>query len=173
MTGILGPNVDAEIHDNDAHCSDIPESLNPENSTAPLEKDSICIDFHPHSGKPTETYTFDEYSQTFDDDSPPPPIPEENVFRPFQSRGDFEFADLALDASLSNGQIDAFLKLIHDVASGVRNVTLKDHTDLSKTWELASHLKTHVSLLNLPDILLILTYLSVDQGRYPCRIYQN
>ncbi|KAK7682341.1 hypothetical protein QCA50_014546 [Cerrena zonata] len=120
-----------------------PTDTQPTTSTkSNLEEDSIRIDFHPHSGKPTQIMTFEEYSQTFNNDSSPP-IPEGNVFRPFCTRGDFEFADLALNASLSNDQIDAFLKLFHDVKSGLCDITFKDHVDLSKTWEHAANLKTH------------------------------
>ncbi|KAK7677045.1 hypothetical protein QCA50_020010 [Cerrena zonata] len=114
-------------------------------TTFNLEEGSIRIEFHPHSAKSTKFYTFEEYSQTFDDNSPPPPISEGNVIHPFRTCGDFEFADLALGASLNNSQIDAFLKLLHDVKLGLCDITLKDHADLSNTytWEQAANLKTY------------------------------
>lgn len=67
--------------------SDISGSVEENTQPTPaLEKDSIYIEFHPHSGKPTETYTFDQYSETFEDDFPAPSVPETNVFHLFHSR---------------------------------------------------------------------------------------
>lgn len=71
-------------------------------TTFNLEEDPIHIEFYLHSAKSTKFYTFEEYSQTFDDNSPSPSISKGNIICSFHTCGDFKFADLTLGASLNN-----------------------------------------------------------------------
>ena len=118
------------------------------------EVDTIRVDFHPHSGKPSEFYSFEDYGKrSLQDDFKLPP--GDKPFQPFRTRGDFEFADLALHASLSNDQTDAFIKLIHRIISGEAKFTLEGSRDLKKMWELSSIKRTKVSRRTISIKLII------------------
>ncbi|KIJ19761.1 hypothetical protein PAXINDRAFT_7042 [Paxillus involutus ATCC 200175] len=51
---------------------------------------------------------------------------------PFQTEGNFEFAEIVLDAALKKGQVKALLKLISRVEQGTSKVTLRNKADLRK-----------------------------------------
>ena len=122
------------------------------------QEDTIRVDFHPHSGRPTEYYEFEKFNQINGkvEGVSHSTLSEDEICKPFRTRGDFTFASLALDAALNNEQIDAFINLLHDVASGKLVFTIKNHADLAKTWKLAEPVCTGVSLsctLYLKDLM--------------------
>ncbi|KIK78072.1 hypothetical protein PAXRUDRAFT_17084 [Paxillus rubicundulus Ve08.2h10] len=59
-----------------------------------------------------------------------PGSPDHAPWCPFQCKGDFEFAEIALDASLNQKQVDDLLDLISCVAKGTTQVTLKNEQEL-------------------------------------------
>ncbi|KAI5985055.1 hypothetical protein EDD15DRAFT_2390223 [Pisolithus albus] len=61
---------------------------------------------------------------------------------PFQSRLDFEFAELVLEAALNKEQVNRFLKLMKSVRSTSEAFTLNEYNDLQNTWKAASHRMT-------------------------------
>ena len=92
-----------------------------------------------------EFYSFEDYgNNTLKEDFQLPP--EDEPFRPFRTRRDFEFADIALHSSLNNDQTDSFIKLINRIISGEIEFTLKDSHDLRRMWDLSSTKRTKVSL---------------------------
>ena len=105
------------------------------------------MEYHPHAGLATETFTFEEYGHT-----PPPPIapPESHEpWKPFQTRSDFDFAELALDAGLNNQQVDKLIKLFHHCINnrekGGERFTLSGSADLQNRWKIAKEKLTPVS----------------------------
>ncbi|KAG2123848.1 hypothetical protein DEU56DRAFT_873379 [Suillus clintonianus] len=62
------------------------------------------------------------------------PINEE-PWRPFVSHGNFEFAEIALDAALNKSQINGLLALISCISRGETQMMLKNDADLCKAWE--------------------------------------
>jgi hypothetical protein len=63
------------------------------------------------------------------------------------SRADFEFAEIVLEAALTNNQVDSMLKLIGRLTQGQDFLTLTSHRDLRKAWDAASELVTPVAWL--------------------------
>ncbi|KAG1811595.1 hypothetical protein EV424DRAFT_1327573 [Suillus variegatus] len=78
-------------------------------------------EYHPRSGRSTIYQTFDEFGIA--QETQDAPIDEE-PWRPFRSRGDFEFSEIALDAALNKSQINALLGLISRISQGQAQITL-------------------------------------------------
>ncbi|KAJ3834010.1 hypothetical protein F5878DRAFT_697660 [Lentinula raphanica] len=111
-----------------------------ESSSAP-EADDVQIQYHPKSGRPMTTLTFDDF---FNDKLPKSAhIPSNNKpWRPWQSRTDFEVAALALDCFMNEQQTNRLITLIHRVARGLDNFSLKDYNEVQRTWDLAAERST-------------------------------
>ena len=109
---------------------------------APGENPSnFKTEYHPCSKRPTLLQTADKFCvyKTF---SPPPdPAP----WCPFRCKGDFEFTEITLDASLNKRHIDALLDLISCVAQGQTQVTFKNEDELHKVCDAAAEELTPVS----------------------------
>ena len=101
-------------------------------------------EFHPRSSRPDLLQSFEEAGVT----NHAPEVPaDEEPWRPFQSRGDFEFAEIAVNASLSKTHINALLDLISRVKMGQTELTLKNENDLRQAYDNAAKELTPVSIL--------------------------
>ncbi|KAG2750980.1 hypothetical protein P692DRAFT_201710246, partial [Suillus brevipes Sb2] len=99
-------------------------------------------EFHPSSGHEPLHQAFDEFGIN---SHPEEQLPvDETPWRPFRSRGDFEFAEIALDAALNKAHINGLLALISRISSGETQMTLKTDMDLRKAWEHATDQVTPV-----------------------------
>ncbi|KAG1876628.1 hypothetical protein DFJ58DRAFT_712860 [Suillus subalutaceus] len=85
-------------------------------------------EYHPSSGREPLHQAFNEFRVDVHDTTEGLPVDEE-PWRPFSSQGDFEFAEITLDASLNKSQIDGLLSLIARIATGQVRITLKNDTD--------------------------------------------
>jgi hypothetical protein len=104
--------------------------------------DSIRTEFHPNSGRGVKIETFEDYREHT---LKPTSVPEiKEPWRPFQSRTDFEFAQLALDAALTKSHVDKLIQLVERCIKGQDSFNLTNHQDLYKTWDAASTLLTPV-----------------------------
>ena len=74
--------------------------------------------------------------------------PDEEPWRPFHSREDFEFAEIVHDAAMNQSQIDALIKFIHRCRGSPGKFTLSNFHDLRQSWEDSSALLTGVSALS-------------------------
>ncbi|KAF9642744.1 hypothetical protein BDM02DRAFT_3132889 [Thelephora ganbajun] len=72
----------------------------------------IKVEYHPHSGKGTHFLNPKEFKVSFSDNSEPTEPPDDQLWCPFQSREDFEFAELVHDAALNRTQIKKAIKLV-------------------------------------------------------------
>ena len=82
-------------------------------SNADLLPGTIKIEYHPHSKKAPRILTPEEFKMLSTSDNDPLKMPlDKEPWRPFRSREDFEFAEIAHSASLSREQVDALVKLI-------------------------------------------------------------
>ena len=72
----------------------------------------IVIEYHPHSERDTRVLSPEEFKASLSDDSEPTKPPDDEPWRPFHSREDFEFAELVRDAALNRTQIDRLIKLV-------------------------------------------------------------
>lgn len=110
-----------------------------------LKVDDIKIEYHPKSGCQYVIQCFQDYE--FSSTPKKSVVIDDEPWKPFCTQLDFEFAELALQAALSKGQINAFIKLIHHCAEQVEKLTLKNSDDLEDVWENASTRMTPVSCL--------------------------
>ena len=103
---------------------------------------SICTEYHPNSGRSTKIESLEDY---FEHTSKPVSPPEDSEpWRPFRSRADFEFAKLALEAALTQGQVEQLIQLFGKCIQGKDSFNLTSHRDLRETWDAASLLLTPV-----------------------------
>ncbi|KAJ3509195.1 hypothetical protein NLJ89_g5347 [Agrocybe chaxingu] len=100
------------VHNAPEACNFIPLDIHA------IPRDSIQTEFHPHSGLKAKIESFEEYGGTTNTAVPPPThVP----WSPFESRADFEFAELALEAALTHDQVDRLLR--HSLVLGNGFVT--------------------------------------------------
>ena len=108
-----------------------------------LRFDDIQTEFHPASGKEPVITHFEDYghAEEFAYNDPP----NQQPWAPFESRLDFEIAELILLAALNKEQTTTFISLLKRVAKGTEEFTLRSHDDIKKKWEKASDICTKVS----------------------------
>ncbi|KIJ58589.1 hypothetical protein HYDPIDRAFT_178048 [Hydnomerulius pinastri MD-312] len=100
------------------------------------ELDSIRTEYHPHTGKPPQVHNFSEFQRGA---SSCGPRPKKRPWEPFNSRLDFDAADLALEACLSVAQTERLIKLIRRGNLKQEEFTLRNFKDIRSRWEAASH----------------------------------
>ncbi|KAG6908211.1 hypothetical protein DXG01_005683 [Tephrocybe rancida] len=112
------------------------QSQAPAPTAAPAEpkKGFIRTTYHHSSGRKPIIESFEEY----DARSPEPePVAIDRPWLPFNSESEFSFAELVLDAAMSNSQIDNLIKIIHKFVAG-EEFTVKSHSDVEEKWKEAS-----------------------------------
>jgi len=111
----------------------------------------ILIEYHPHSGKGSRILSPEEFKATLSDRlAEPTEPPDDEPWRPFRSRDDFEFAEFVHDTALNQSQIDQLIKFIRrQDESGSGSFTLQNYNDLKDVLERASKLLTSVTTFNL------------------------
>ena len=116
----------------------------PHEITENIPLDTIRTEYHPHTKSPPKVVKFEEYREYYSQRRRPTARNPTKPWSPFRTRAEFEFAEIALDAALNKRQVDALLKLFHRCIEGQDQFGLKDHTDLTEMWELASVLHARV-----------------------------
>lgn len=118
--------------------------------------DEIIADFkteyHPRSKQPTLFQTSDAFCMNRSSDPPCNPTP----WHPFWCKGDFEFAKIALEASLNKEQIESLLNLISRVAKGKAQVTFWNKPELCKLCDWAAEALTPISTSKTSQLRIIL-----------------
>ncbi|KAG1785043.1 uncharacterized protein HD556DRAFT_1451136 [Suillus plorans] len=89
-------------------------------------------EFHPRSGREMLYQHFEEFGVTPEMQTLPA---EEELWRPFQSHGDFEFSEIALNAALNKNQVDWLLSLMARISQSQAQITLKNEADLRKALD--------------------------------------
>lgn len=105
------------------HAADVPQ----------LEVDDIRVSYHPGAGRPTAVHRFQDY--TVHRQEVNPDSIDSEPWRPFETRADFELAELVHETHLNQGQIDRLLQLIRSVSSGRSDLTFMNHRDVNKAWQ--------------------------------------
>lgn len=104
--------------------------------------DSIRTEYHPNSNRGIKVETFEDYREHT---LKPNSVPEiTDPWRPFQSRTDFEFAQLALDAALTKTHLDKLIQLVERCVKGQDSFNITNSQDLYNTWDAASTMLTPV-----------------------------
>ncbi|KAF9464619.1 hypothetical protein BDZ94DRAFT_1353444 [Collybia nuda] len=116
----------------------------------------VKIEFHPYSHRPPRIGSFEDHNPNL-----PQIIPDSEPWKPFQSRLDFEVAELILEGALSHSLADRLIKLIHRAAENndLDPFTLKNGAEMSKLWEGASELLTKFTKKEF-----VVPYKNVDQS---------
>ncbi|KAG2079379.1 uncharacterized protein F5147DRAFT_819992, partial [Suillus discolor] len=92
--------------------------------------------YHPSAGREPLLQTFEEFGVN---SHPEEELPvDEEPRHPFCSRGDFEFAEITLNAALNKSHIDVLLALIGRILRGESQVTFANDNELHKAWEHAA-----------------------------------
>jgi hypothetical protein len=107
----------------------------PQSTSLQFEVDDIRTTYHPRSNRDTVVESFDTYGMN----APPPPQPLSSTpWYPFHSQPEFEFAKIALQAALSNSQVDALIKVIRKLIDDGEKFILKNHGEIHALWEKAA-----------------------------------
>ncbi|KAG1735148.1 uncharacterized protein EDB91DRAFT_1348420 [Suillus paluster] len=101
-------------------------------------RDDIKVEYHPNSGIEMKVHAFDNFHRRPAASSVHTP-PDNQPWRPFQSRLKFDVAELALEAGLNNKQTDHLIKICHHNSVGKEKFTFRNHKDIHSKWEAASH----------------------------------
>ena len=121
-------------------------------------KGDIMTVYHPDSGLPATVDHQKDYKPRAElgPGLTPPVLPQESQnesevpprrpWHPFNELLDFEFAEVALEARLSRGQIDRLLKIIEKAVAKMP-FTLRTSSQLEEMWASAPVLQTQVSFL--------------------------
>jgi hypothetical protein len=139
---------------------------------APLENyellvDDIKTEYHPSSGRPVLVQHFGEYGPEVSDLESP--VPDAEPWKPFQTRLDFEFAELTLKAALNEKQTNELINWIQRYAKDPESFTISSHANLCHVWENASARATPVGFTCLSNIFVLRACL-VSTGNYFCSI---
>jgi hypothetical protein len=127
------PRIDVEMHELPSNTSG--HALDPE---AQVQLDDIKVEYHPKSMKPDKFFRFHEYT---DVRTPTSDLPNQEPWKPFRTRLDFELADLMLDARMNAKQSASLLSLIHRCIKDPESFTISNVTDLQNAWNHARNLK--------------------------------
>ncbi|KAG1903490.1 uncharacterized protein F5891DRAFT_946968 [Suillus fuscotomentosus] len=100
--------------------------------------DDIKVEHHPNSGIKAQIYPFNNFHRR-PATSSAYTTPNNHPWRPFQSRLEFEVAELALEVGLNNEQTDRLINICHQCSLRKDSFTLKNHKDIHSKWEAASH----------------------------------
>jgi hypothetical protein len=109
-------------------------------------RDDIKIEFHRSANIPTAVYAFEEYKR--DQRTINPDLLKEKPWHPFNSRLEFEFAELTHDAHMNKGQVARLLDIINRVKSRQDTFKFKDCDDLDRAWEKAKLFHPPVSSIS-------------------------
>ncbi|KAH9844247.1 uncharacterized protein C8Q71DRAFT_826723 [Rhodofomes roseus] len=101
------------------------------------EVGDIKTQYHPKTGKASMVQSKAAYDAA-EEQFRTPPQPPDNPWRPYRTRSDFGFADIALSACLNEEHVEALIKLIKTVASGQDQFTISSHAELRKLRQSAS-----------------------------------
>ncbi|KAJ3966423.1 hypothetical protein EV361DRAFT_854341 [Lentinula raphanica] len=116
------------------HGADSSESRGPNSN-------DIRIQYHPKSGRPSSIVGFEDFIDKETPSHTPIP-PSSKPWHPWQSRTNFEVAALALECFMNERQTNKLIALMHRVARGLDQFTLKDHNEVQRTWDLAADRST-------------------------------
>ncbi|KAG2151772.1 hypothetical protein BD769DRAFT_1623523 [Suillus cothurnatus] len=111
-------------------------SINPAPAASAQLPSEFKTEYYPRSGRPTLFQPFDEFRTSEAQHNAP--IIDDEPWRPFRSRGDFEFSEIAIEAALNKSQINSLLSLITRISEGRAQITLKNEADLLKAWDNAA-----------------------------------
>lgn len=119
------------------------DSFNDDHQTGP-SIDDIKIEYHPHSERPPEVLPLKDYQERRRNIKIPK-LKTHQPWKPFKSRAEFEYAEIALKVGLSKNQSDTLIALMKRCIRGEETFTLDSHAHLCEIWNDGAILHTAVS----------------------------
>lgn len=109
-------------HPNHCHCLHLICLITDSAHCATQVEDDIKTEYHPHSGRATRIDHFNEYG--FPSAEAPRLRPLDEPWRPFRSRVDFGFAEIALKSHLNKKTVNKLIAILRACSSGgVKTIT--------------------------------------------------
>ena len=105
--------------------------------------DDIRIEYHPHSGRPAEILPLKEY-QECRLKTEIPKLNTQQPWKPFQTRAEFEFAEVTLKAGLTKNQADTLISLMKHCIKGEESFKIDSHAHICEIWNAGAVLHTAV-----------------------------
>ncbi|KAI6148872.1 hypothetical protein BKA82DRAFT_22629 [Pisolithus tinctorius] len=90
------------------------------------------MEYHPHSRRPVLHQPYEEFGIN---NTASPTMVDSMPWKPFKTRGDYLFAEIALDAGLNKTQVNGLLELFLLVTKGMEQVTMKNDAELRKACD--------------------------------------
>ncbi|KAF8899527.1 hypothetical protein CPB84DRAFT_1815674 [Gymnopilus junonius] len=141
--GLLGGLTlpEATMMPSDAGSMDLDPGAYPPDADAPQPNwmpqiDDIKVEYHPKSHRPTKFYHLDDYAAQ-EGRPAEEPVTDQEPWKPFRTRLDFEIAELMLDSHLNVGQSSVLLSLIRKAIAQPADFTLSSTDELEKFWTAA------------------------------------
>jgi hypothetical protein len=124
-----------------------------------LEQHEVRVEYHPRSKVHPDNFSFYEYSSLAKDGIHKVEDNSQNEpWHPFNSRLDFELAELILETHLNKDQTNSLLSLIKRCVKDPSSFTLENSKQLEATWDACKAKTTSVSSTFSNDIFNTLTY---------------
>ncbi|KAH9007701.1 hypothetical protein EDB83DRAFT_2236259, partial [Lactarius deliciosus] len=120
--------------------------------------DKITTEYHPNSGRPPRTQSFDEYNDEHQFFSSRPTGSAEPWLPFFNTHEDFEFAEILMESNMSKVQSERLIKLVKLCLNRKGTLTFLNYSDLQTTWDRAASQLTPFSVDNI-----LVRYNGVDQ----------
>ncbi len=116
-----------------------------EDDPASLENDDIKMQYHPSTGRPPVISHFEDFQRHRNRPSHVNPNAfEDEPWKPFQTREDFDFAEVCLEAGLTQRQVEVMLRMIQNAKAGCSEISFQCYKDVETAWESASHIHAAV-----------------------------
>jgi hypothetical protein len=115
-------------------------SSHDEHQTGP-SIDDVKIEHHSHSERPAEILPLKTYQgRRYKIETPK--LNTQQPWKPFQTRAEFEFAEVALKAGLSKNQADTLISLMKRCIRGEETFEIDSHAHLCEIWNAGAVLHT-------------------------------
>ncbi|KAI0684868.1 hypothetical protein BC835DRAFT_1291935 [Cytidiella melzeri] len=114
----------------------LPPPISPNDQPQHPSIDDIKVEYHAGAQRPTVVFAFEDFCK--ERLQPDPSVLNDKPWHPFNSREDFEFAELVHEARMSQDMINRLLKLMQKVNSGQSGLTFSTYADVRQAWEKAS-----------------------------------
>ncbi|KAI0699097.1 hypothetical protein BC835DRAFT_1461472 [Cytidiella melzeri] len=114
----------------------LPPPISPNDQPQHPSIDDIKVEYHAGAQRPTVVFAFEDFCE--ERLQPDPSVLNDKPWHPFNSREDFEFAELVHEARMSQDMINRLLKLMQKVNSGQSGLTFSTYADVRQAWEKAS-----------------------------------
>ncbi|KAH9170356.1 hypothetical protein EDB89DRAFT_1853558, partial [Lactarius sanguifluus] len=111
--------------------------------------DKITTEYHPNSGRPPRTQSFDEYNGEHQFFSSPPAGSAEPWLPFFNTREDFEFAEILMESHMNKVQSERLIKLVKLCLNRKGTLTFSNYSDLQTAWDRAASQLTPFSVNNI------------------------